>query len=100
MIAPQALFMMNATLVLKATREMASKLLADTSLDDAARVREVYERALARPPTSADVERALAFIAQVEKAETQESDPAKRHLLAWQSFCKVLISSNEFIYVN
>ena len=29
-VAPQALFMMNATLVLKATRAMASKLLAES----------------------------------------------------------------------
>ena len=39
-VAPQALFMMNSTLMLKATREMAAKLLADTGVDDAARVRE------------------------------------------------------------
>ncbi len=99
-IAPQALFMMNSTLVLKATREMASKLLADPAMDDAARVRDVYERALARSPAPLDVQRALAFVAQVEKAETRETDPEKRRLLAWQSFCKAMISSNEFIYLN
>jgi hypothetical protein len=100
-IAPQALFMMNATLVLKATHAMAEKLLADTGLDDAGRVRQAYERAFARPPSGKDVDRALTFVAQVEKAlEAHESDPAKRHVLAWQSFCKALIASNEFIYVN
>ena len=35
-VAPQALFMMNATLVLKSTRNMAKKLLARSDLDDAA----------------------------------------------------------------
>ena len=50
---------------------------------------------------SSDVDRALTFIAQVEKSmEPRETDTAKRHLFAWQSFCKALLSSNEFIYVN
>ncbi|MCU1234216.1 MAG: hypothetical protein JWP63_2183 [Candidatus Solibacter sp.] len=99
-VAPQALFLMNATLVLKSTKAMATKLLAE-SVDDATRVREIYERALARPPASSDVDRALTFIAQIEKAmEDRETDPAARHLFAWQSFCKALLSTNEFIYVN
>jgi len=100
-VALQALFMMNATLVLKCTRSMAEKLLQQTSLDDAARIRDAYERALARPPAAKDIDRALTFIARVEKAmETHETDAAKRRLLAWQSFCKALMASNEFIYVN
>jgi hypothetical protein len=100
-IAPQALFVMNSTLVLKCTRSMAQALLARTDMDDSARIRDAYERALARPPAARDVDRALTFIAKVEAAmEGQESDPAKRRLFAWQSFCKSLMGSNEFIYVN
>jgi Protein of unknown function (DUF1553) len=100
-VAPQALFMMNAALVLKSTRSMASKLLAEGGIDDPGRVREVYERALGRPPAASDVDRALTFIAGVEKAMTErETDAAKRHLFAWESFCKALLSTNEFIYVN
>ena len=100
-IAPQALFVMNSSLVLKCTKSMAQKLLAKAELDDAARIREAYERALARPPAASDVDRALTFIARVEKAaENHEPDAAKRRLLAWQSFCKALMASNEFIYVN
>jgi len=100
-VAPQALFVMNASLVLKCTKSMAQKLLLRTDLDDAARIRDAYERALARPPAAQDIDRALTFIARVEKAsETHETDPTARHLFAWQSFCKALIASNEFIYLN
>jgi len=100
-IAPQALFMMNSSLVLKSTRAMAGRLLTRPDLDDAGRVREAYERALARPPQPQDVDRALTFISRIEKAlEPTESDAAKRHNLAWASFCKALLSSNEFIYLN
>src|SRR5947208_5988240 len=100
-VAPQALFMMNATLVLKSSRSMASNLLAEAGVDDAGRVREVYERALGRPLAAGDVDRALTFIAKVEKAMAErEVDAARRHLFAWESFCKALLSTNEFIYVN
>ena len=30
----------------------------------------------------------------------RETDAAKRHAFAWQSFCKAMLSTNEFIYVN
>ena len=39
-VAPQALFMMNGSVVLRHTRTMAGKLLARADLDDAGRVRE------------------------------------------------------------
>jgi hypothetical protein len=100
-IAPQALFAMNADIVLKHTRSMAEGLLAQKGVDDAARIRDAYERALARPPAAKEVDRALTFIAGIEKAmEAHEQDAAKRHVFAWQSFCKALMASNEFIYVN
>jgi cytochrome c553 len=100
-IAPQALFMMNSTLVLKSTRAMAQRLLNRKDLDDAGRIREAYERALARPAQAKDVDRALTFVTRIEKAlEPKETDATRRHLAAWTSFCKALLASNEFIYVN
>jgi len=100
-IAPQALFMMNGTVVLKHTRSMADQLLKRTDLDDAGRIRDAYERALARPPSPKEIDGALSFIAQVDRAVAgRKADPAERRAFAWQSFCKALLSSNEFIYLN
>ncbi len=100
-IAPQALFMMNSTLMLKSTRNMAKKLLDRADLDDAARIREAWEKALSRSPSASEVDRAQTFIARVEKAmEDKEKDPAARRLFAWESFCKALLASNEFIYLD
>ncbi len=100
-VAPQALFMMNGTVVLKHTRTMAEHLLKRSDLDDAGRVRDAYERALARPPSPKEIDGALSFIAQVDRAmEKRKTDPAERRTFAWQSFCKALLSSNEFIYLN
>ena len=100
-VAPQALFMMNGDTVLGHTRTMAAALLARQDLDDAGRIRDAYERAFARPPAPKEIDRALTFIVRISEAmERREPDAQKRRLFAWQSFCKALIGSNEFIYVD
>ena len=93
-VAPQALFMMNSSVMLQHSRKMADSLLAKPSSDDASRIREAYERALSRPASSQEIDQALTYIARMEKE--WNGDKAK----AWQSFCKSLLSTNEFIYLN
>ena len=91
-VAPQALFMMNGSVVLKHSRLMAENLLRAHG-EDAERIRQAYERALARYPSAKETDQALTFIARVEKVLGDRT-------LAWQSFCKALMASNEFIYLN
>lgn len=93
-VAPQALFMMNSSVMLQHSRRLADSLLAQSLLDDAARIRQVYERALSRPATAAEIDEALTWIARFEKQ--WNGDRVK----AWQSFAKSLLSSNEFLYLN
>jgi hypothetical protein len=100
-VAPQALFMLNGSVVLKHSRMMAEDLLKNRELEDAERIRQAYERALSRPPSARETDQALTFIAKVEKALADRHSPGEdRRALAWQSFCKALIASNEFIYLN
>lgn len=100
-VAPQALFMMNGVVVLRHSRQFAESLLANTALDDAARIREAYERALSRPPTPREIDQALTFVSQMDKAYAAKGkNDQERRTLAWQSFCKALMGSNEFIYLN
>jgi len=93
-VAPQALFMMNGSVMLKHSRLMADGLLARKDLDDAGRVREAYERALSRPATGAEVDQALTYVARMQEAWKGS------RASAWQSFCKSLLASSEFIYIN
>jgi hypothetical protein len=90
-VAPQALFMMNSSIMLRHSRTMADNL---PQADDESRIRTAYERALGRPPTSSENDEALTFLNRVQ--EEWQGDRSK----AWQSFCKSLLSSNEFIYIN
>ena len=93
-VAPQALFMMNSSIMLQNSRKMADNLMAQDSLSDADKVRSAFERALARPATPAEIDKALSFIHRVEQQWKGNT------IMAWQSFCKALLASNEFIYIN
>lgn len=93
-VAPQALFMMNSSVILNHSRKLAEKLLADASLDAAGRVKTAYERALTRPASNQEIDQALTFVAKMQREWKGDE------LKAWQSFCKSLLASNEFIYMN
>jgi hypothetical protein len=100
-VAPQALFLMNSDWVAQLCEEMAGKLLADRALDDAGRVRTIYRRAYGREPTAAETARALSLVRDVVRAlEAREADAARRNVTAWASLCQVVLSANEFVYVN
>jgi hypothetical protein len=87
--------------VLKNSRKMAEGLLSRQDLDDSARIRDAYERALARPATPQEIDRAMTFIGRIEQTlADRHPDANQRRSLAWQSFCKALIASNEFVYLN
>jgi hypothetical protein len=99
-VAPQALFMMNSPLVLAESRATAELLLSGAA-DDAARVGQAYQRTCSRPPTDAEVDRALGFVTTYQSALAgQNVDPAEARTRAWQALCRVIFSSNEFIYVE
>jgi len=100
-VAPQALFMMNSALVLEHTRAMAGSLLAHADLDDSGRVQLAYETCYGRPALPAEVLRAREFLqrfAALYAMQPPNGVPAQQR--AWQSLCKALIASNEFIYVE
>jgi cytochrome c553 len=101
-VAPQALFMMNSDLAHEQTAHMATSLLTDpANADDAARVHAFYREALGRPPTAKETARALTFIQNAEAMpDLKDQPPDQRRQSAWQSLCKAIIASNEFIYVE
>jgi len=74
----------------------AKRLLEDASLSDAQRVERAYLMALTRKADAGEVDSALSYIAGLEK---QLAKP-DAHATAWQSFCHVLMSTNEFLYLN
>ena len=98
-VAPQALFLMNGKIVHEQTRTWTAKLLADATLDDAGRIRRVYMQAFSRPPSVKEVTRSLDFVERIE-SELARKKVADSRSQAWQSLCRVIVSANEFVYVE
>ncbi len=100
-VAPQALFLMNSDWTMKICDRLAESLLQEAGLDDAGRVRRLYVKAYGREATDAEAVKAIALVRAVERAvQKREPDLDRRRLLAWSSLCQVMVSANEFVYVQ
>ena len=99
-VAPQALFMMNSQIASAQSRAL-SELLAQTTLDEAARIRLLYERAYSRPPTDSEISRSLAFLSRYTSASSLAgSSPEVARSQAWQALCRAMLAANEFVYLE
>jgi hypothetical protein len=92
-VAPQTLFMMNSEFGFEHAHRVAEELLA-MNAPDSRRLEEAYLRILDRKPEPEEIDAALTYINQFEK---KYPGPA---LNAWQSFCHLLMASNEFVYLD
>ncbi len=98
--APQALLMMNSDLVHEQTQVIA-KQLANASMDDGQRINAAYRRILKRPATTAEMIAAGTFLNTARRnAQLVPSSADQTEISFWQGLCRVLISSNEFSYVE
>jgi hypothetical protein len=91
-VAPQALYMMNSKFVSERTKSLASKLLAEEP-DEAHRIERAWLLVVGRKPVAAEVEEARRYITGFPTSGSEGQ------LLAWSSFCRTLVASNDFIYV-
>jgi hypothetical protein len=92
-VPAQALFHLNSFVADQSAEAFATSLLGVKG-DDAGRIAEAYRRVYARPPTTLETERVLKFLA----ASDVSTDAKKQK--AWQSLCRVLLSSAEFAFVE
>jgi len=93
-VAPQALFMMNSEFVAERALNVAQSLGKDGA-DPARRMEKAYWKILGRPPSAGEVDAGLSYMDSFRKkfANVSEMD-------AWQSFCRILLASDDFIYVD
>jgi hypothetical protein len=92
-VAPQALFMMNSDFVAERAGNLAKQALEDHGLDASGRVRKLYLRVLDRQATGGEIDGALSYVEGFQKRGGNTRD-------AWASFCRILLSSNEYIYLD
>jgi len=99
-VAPQALFLMNSGLVAKESESLARSLLAMPG-EDADKISSAFERFYSRPPNEDEITSSLEFIASYEQnLSDRGTTPDQLRPLAWKAFCRALMSTNEFLYVN
>ena len=91
-IAPQALFLMNSEFVEDRAKAL-SKQTATAS--DAAHMRNLYFRILGREATGSEVDNALSYLTRF-----REKFPKRTPDDAWMSISRILLASNEYIYLD
>ncbi len=95
-VAPQSLAMLNGTFVLQQSRPLADRCAGDSA---AARVRRLWRLVYGRMPTDVELESAEHFLQdQTSDLAGRNVEDAERAALA--SLGQVLLSSNEFLYVD
>ena len=93
LVAPQALFMMNAPLMDEASRGFAKRLSRESGGGEADRIGLAFQVAYSRPPDAGELAEWRKFLERYAIASGSRSE-------AWQALCRVLLASNEFLFLQ
>jgi cytochrome c553 len=93
----QQLFVLNSEFMIARARSLAARLAMEDK-DDAARIRKAFVRVYGRPAGDQDVRLGLAFLAAPEEAV--RPGETKANLSRWEQYAQVLLSANEFTFVD
>ena len=101
----QSLFLMNSPLVHLASESLA-KQLTESTQDQSNRLRELYKKTLGRAPSDQEHQECLDFLnayseqqARVAVGDTQVA-VGDTELKSWSALCRVLMTSNSFLYID
>jgi hypothetical protein len=104
--APQALFLMNDPLMADLARRLAARVLREAATGTRRdQIRRSYEITLGRPPLATELEVALDFLGE-NRDNGAAGRPSKPHGDAapeadpWIRYCRLLLCTNEFLYVD
>jgi hypothetical protein len=89
----QGLFFMNSSLVFNQAELLSNRLCADNSVENAAKIKKAYRLLFGREATGSEIQLGLEFLGRV-------GAPSSGNSSAWPQYAQVLLSSNEFIFVN
>ena len=99
-VALQALSMMNGKFLRQKSTALARRILEST-LDPQGRVQFAYELVLERPAVTAELTEALDYLhGYQEQLQAGGRSVQEAEELAWTSLSRVLLSSNEFVYID
>jgi len=114
-VATQSLMLMNSEFVLQQAGYFAARIRKEAAGDPTRQVQAAWQLALMRSPEPRELERALAFLASPSvpavaqaaapaagagAAAAPAATPAEASVDALASLCQILLSANEFLYVE
>jgi hypothetical protein len=102
-VAPQALYLMNSSFVAMQTKVLAKRTQIEGGKTDADRIDWLYERLYGRAPVAAEIRIGLKFLEQSRNSGVVQASTGPvpdREARAWQSYCSILLCTNELIYID
>ena len=93
-VPAQSLALMNNTFVIDQAEKWARAALAQ---DRAARIDDMFLRALGRPPSPLERDQSETLLAELDGEHAAAPD---RELLTWRDFAHSLFNLKEFIYLR
>jgi hypothetical protein len=91
----QQLFVLNSEFMARQAQALATRVLTATEADEAARIQRAFLLAYGRPPGARELQLGIQFL-NAARGEGKTDDP----LAAWQKYAQVLLSANEFAFVD
>jgi mono/diheme cytochrome c family protein len=114
-VATQSLMLMNSEFILQQSGYLAARIRKEAAGDPTRQVQTAWQLAFARAPEAAELETALAFLAAQTNPTPTPTPPiaaganpatpaataaADAPVDALASLCQILLSANEFLYVE
>jgi hypothetical protein len=96
----QQLFVLNSEFMLRNAKALAARLASMPETDNADRVRHAIQLLYGRPATDRDVQLGLDFLAAANSPAGVQGGSGEDSVTKWEQYAQVLLSSNEFLYVD
>ena len=91
--------MLNSALA-DQTAEALAKKIREGKGDDTAHIRDAYRRVYFRSTSQPELDRVLTYLKTSEEKADQSLTSEARQLRSWRGLCRVLLASNEFVFVE
>jgi len=102
----QQLFVLNSDFMIRQAKALATRVANLGGSDESARVRQAYRLLFGRDATEAELQLGVEFLTATDPAETAGPSAAggqpavKSALSRWEQYAQVLLSANEFTFVD
>jgi hypothetical protein len=106
----QQLFVLNGEFMIRQAKAFARRFVEFSNEADASRIKRAFLLAYGRPPTSDELQLGVGFLTQPDSGSQARTNPpqdgssqpngSENTLSRWEQYAQVLLSANEFMYVD